>query len=95
MILIEHAPGPDEILDAIADAVRRLQDDGLAARTILVGPRSYETLRDAISRRFDRPEGRFETYQYLSIVLDPGRDDTVLVLPAPADVADGARLVRA
>ncbi len=83
----------DGILAFIDESVLALQHDGLEPRTILVGPEAYEMLRHAIARRFNRTPGRFETYQYLDIVLDPFRADEVCVLPAPGALADGVRTV--
>lgn len=94
MTLIEHAPAADDILDFVHSSLRQLQEAGVEAKYILVGTDSYEALRTAISTRFDRPEGTFETYQYLPIVLDPARTDTVLVLPAPSVCADGVQIIR-
>lgn len=81
----------DGILAFIDERVRTLQQEGLEPRTVLVGPESYELLRHAIARQFNRKPGRFETYQYLTIVLDPFRTDEVCVLPAPGDLAEGVR----
>lgn len=84
---------PDGILDFIDESVRALQQDDLEPRTILVGPEAYEHLRHAIGRRFNRAPGRFETYQYLDVVLDPFRGAEICVLPAPGALIDGVRTV--
>lgn len=81
----------DDVLEFIDEAVRQLQQEGLEAAYVVVGPASYETLRHAIGRRYNRTPGTFETYQYLSIVLDPYRGDEVCVLPAPSALAGGVR----
>ena len=83
----------DGILAFIDESVRALQHDGHEPRTILVGPAAYDLLCNAIARQFNRAVGRFETYQYLDIVLDPFRDAEVCVVPAPGVLADGVRTV--
>ena len=83
-----------DILDFVDEAVRTLQQDGLEPRTVLVGPEAYDALRHAIAARFHRKPGRFETYQYLTIILDPFRRDEVCVLPAPGDLVEGVRAVQ-
>lgn len=92
MTILEDTPGPDQILDFINDQVQQLRLDGAEAKYIVVGPVSYETLRKAIGARFGRGAGQFETYNYIPIVLDPTRDDSVCVLPAPTECAKGVRL---
>lgn len=94
MTVPETTATPDGVLAFIDEQVRALQHDGLEPRTVLVGAAAYEMLCAAIARQFNRTPGRFETYQYLTIVLDPFRTDTVCVLPAPGDLADGVRGVR-
>ena len=47
-----------------------------------------------MGERFRRGAGQFETYQYLPIVLDPFRTDTVCVLPAPSECAKGVQTYR-
>lgn len=88
-----HAPDPsdDHILDFIDDSVRALQEEGQEPRYVVVGPEAYEALRQAMARRYNRTPGTFESYQWLSIVLDPFRGDAVCVLPTPSALADGAR----
>lgn len=81
----------DDVLELIDEAVRQLQMGGHEPRYIVVGPASYEILREAIGRRFNRSAGTFETYQYLSIVLDPFRGEEVCVLPAPGALLGGVR----
>ena len=49
-----------------------------------MGREAYRRLCRAVSVRFQRGKGRFETYNYLTIVLDPTRDVDVCVLPSPA-----------
>ena len=85
MTIIEYAPEETQILDFINDGIRNLQEGGIEPKYILVGPQSYETLIKAMSDRFKRREGKFETYQFIPIVLDPNRADTVCVLPGPSE----------
>ena len=51
-------------------------------------------MRQAMAARFHRKPGSFETYNYLPIVLDPFRTDTVCVLPAPGACREGVHAVR-
>lgn len=94
MTILEHQPAPDEILPFIDDSIRQLKEGGADARFIVVGPDAYRLLRKAIGQRFQRGAGQFETYNYLPIVVDPGRGGSVCVLPAPAVTAQEARLYR-
>ena len=91
MTILESAPQRDSILDFVDEGVRALQDALLEPRFILVGPESYTSLREAVSTRFGRSPGYFEQYQYLTIVVDPFRGDTVCVAPVPREVAAGIR----
>ena len=59
--------------------------------TLFVGKNVYEDLCKAIGKRFRRGAGQFETYQFVPIVLDPFRDDTVCVLPSPTECARGVQ----
>ncbi len=94
MTITETAATAEGVLAFIDESVRSLQQEGLEPRTILVGPEAYEPLRHAIARQFNRTPGLFETYQYLDIVLDPFRGDTVCVVPAPRALAEGVRGIR-
>lgn len=94
MTITETVATPDGILAFIDESVRALQHEDLEPRTILVGPEAYDMLRHAIAERFHRTPGRFETYQYLDIVLDPFRGNTVCVVPAASALSDGVRAVR-
>lgn len=95
MTLIEYAPAKDEILDFINDSIRQLQDAGTEPKYILLGTEAYNRMRQAMSERFNRAAGTFETYQFFPIVLDPRREDSVLVLPAPMTCAEGVQVVDA
>ena len=94
MTIIEYAPSREEMLDFVNDSIRQLQDAGVEARYIVVGVEAFETMRKAMGERFRRGAGQFETYQYLPIVLDPFRTDTVCVLPAPSECAKGVQTYR-
>ncbi len=94
MTIIEYAPSREEILDFVNDSIRQLRDTDVEARYIVVGVEAFETMRKAMGKRFRRGAGQFETYQYLPIVLDPFRTDTVCVLPAPSECAKGVQTFR-
>lgn len=94
MTVTETIATAEDVLTFIDESVRALQHAGLEPRTIIVGPEAYEVLRHAIARRFNRSPGLFETYQYVDVVLDPFRGNTVCVVPAPRELADGVRAVR-
>ncbi|MEM6644744.1 MAG: family 4C encapsulin nanocompartment shell protein [Bacteroidota bacterium] len=94
MTIIEHNPPQDRLLDFINDGIRQLRESGAEAKAILLGPEAYERLRHATSARFNRSASTFETYQFIPIVVDPSRSDTVCVLPAPTTTADEVELYR-
>ena len=94
MTVLETAPSPDAILDAIDGGVRGLQEAGLEPRFVVAGSAAYASLCTAIADRYGREPGHFEQYQWLTIVVDPFRDHEVAVLPAPRDVAAGVRAER-
>lgn len=94
MTILEYSPPEDEILDFINDRIRELQSAEAEARCILLGPKAYERMRRAMAGRFKRSEGLFETYNYLPIVVDPSRIDTVCVLPSPSKTAEQAKIYR-
>ena len=94
MTILEYSPGEDEILDFINDRVRDLKSSEVEAKYILAGPEAYARMRRAMASRFKRSEGVFETYNYLPIVVDPSRADSLCVLPAPAACAESARLYK-
>ena len=94
MTILEYSPAEDEILDFINDRVRDLQSAGEEAKYILAGPEAYSRMRRAMAARFKRSEGVFETYNYLPIVVDPSRSDSLCILPAPAVTAETARVYK-
>lgn len=94
MTILEYSPSEDEILDFVNDRIRELQNAEAEARFILAGPAAYARMRRAMAARFKRSEGVFETYNYIPIVVDPSRTDTVCVLPAPAVSAERTRIYR-
>lgn len=83
MTIFEYAPSEEEILDFVNESIQQLQQAGIEPKCILLGVESYDTLRNAMSKRFNRPAGTFETYQFFPIVVDPLRKNTVCVLPSP------------
>lgn len=84
-------PDRDDVLDFLEAEVRALQEAGGEPRFVVVGPRAYEALRQAVARRYGRSAGVFEQYQWLTVVVDPFREAEACVLPAPRDVAEGVR----
>lgn len=94
MTILEHSPSRDEILPFINDCIRQLREAEVEARYIVVGTAAYEHLRKAIGTEFQRGAGQFETYQHIPIVLDPFREATVCVLPAPAECVKGVHTYR-
>ena len=95
MTVIEYAPTQEEILDFVNQSLRNLQEANIEPKYILVGQQAYRRLRKAIGEQFRRGAGEFETYQHIPIVMDPLRDDTVLILPAPAECAKGINVAKA
>ena len=87
-----HCTDPARILDVIDHGVQAIQQEGGEPRYIVVGKEVYPQLCEAISARFNRGEGNFETYQWLPIILDPARTDEILVLPSPQVLKDGVRV---
>jgi hypothetical protein len=79
----------EAILDFIDESTRILQEAGMEPRYIVVGTVAYEALRQAMAQRFGRSAGTFESYQWLSVVVDPFRGQEVCVLPPPSIVAEG------
>ncbi len=94
MNIIEYSPDQSQILDFVNDHIRNLREAGAEAKYIVMGPVAYERMRKAIAERFNRTEGSFETYQYLPIVVDPFREDSVSVLPSPMHCAKGVHAHR-
>lgn len=93
MTVIEHNPSGPEILDFVDDSIRLLRESGHAPYAILVGPLAYTRLTDAVSDRFNRSEGSFESYGHIPIIVDPEREDYVLVLPSPSASATSVDVV--
>jgi len=94
MTIIEHAPGRDDILDFLDDGVRQLIESGSEAKYVVMGSAAYEIFRAAMAARYRREPIAFGTYNYLPIILDPARDNTACVLPAPGALVDGVQLIR-
>ena len=83
MTIIEYSPTKENILDCIEDGIRNLKASDSEARFIVCGPVAHDMLCDAVAERFGRDKKSFETYSHLPVVIDPFRDNTVSVLPAP------------
>lgn len=94
MTILEYNPGLDEILDYINDRIREMQSTDIEPKYILAGPAAYDRIRKAMGDRFKRTAGAFETYDYIPIVVDPSRSDTVCILPSPSECAKGAKIYK-
>ena len=94
MTILEHCPSQDEIIEAVNDGIRQLHEAGAEAAFVVVGPASYERLRQAMAARLRRKPGTLERYHHLPVVLDPFRTDTVCVLPLPGVCAEGVQAYR-
>lgn len=94
MTIFESNPSKDEILDYVNDRIRELQSSGVEAKYILAGPAAYDRMREAMGERFKRTAGVFETYNYIPIVVDPARSDSLCILPSPSECALGARIYK-
>ena len=94
MTIIEYSPDESQILDLVNDSIRNLQEAGIEPKYILLGASAYELLIRAMSKRFKREKGNFETYQFFPIVLDPFRQDTLCVIPGPGDCKEGVQTYR-
>jgi len=92
MTILQSAVDRETILDTIDELVRGLQADGAEPRFVVVGREAYDHLRHAMAARYGRSPGTFESYQWLTIVLDPFRGSTVCVLPPPGELLDVVRL---
>lgn len=95
MTVVEHSPPAEEVLDFVDDSIRNIREAGGTPGFIVVGPQSHASVSRAISVRFHRGKGTFDTYAHLPIVVDPARTDQILVLPSASDAADGLELIRA
>ena len=94
MIVVEYAPEDHEILDFVNGQIRQYSEAGVEAKYILVGAAAYDRLCTAISIANVRGKGAFDSYNFVPIILDPFRSDTVCVLPSPAECAKGVDAVR-
>ncbi len=92
MTILEYNPGREEILDYINDRIREMRSADVEPKYILTGPDAYNLLREAMGDRFNRTPGAFETYDYIPIVVDPSRTDSVCILPSPSECAKGAKI---
>lgn len=95
MTIVEHRPTADDVLDFIDDSIRQLSESGARPGFIVVGPVAYPLVARAISVRYGRGKGTFETYANIPIVVDPLRADQVVVLPCVPDALDGMEFVSA
>lgn len=93
MTIIEQAPDQADILTFVDESVREIRNAGLEPRTILAGSGAYERLCGAVAERFGRKNVQVEQYQWIGIVVDPFREDEIIVLPTPKQTVevDGER----
>ena len=89
MTILQHSPKEDDILDFLDQSIRQISESGSEARFVIMGPAAYSTFRTAMARNLKRSAGKFETYQYVNVLVDPFRDAEVCVVPSAADAADG------
>jgi len=94
MTVIEHTPAEEEIIDFLDQSIRQISETDSEARFILMGQGAYARFRTAMARKLKRSAGKFETYQYVTVVVDPFRDNEVCVVPSAADAADGLKPFR-
>jgi hypothetical protein len=94
MTILEHTPEEEDILDFLDQSIRQIAETGAEARFILMGQPAYDRFRTAMARKLKRSAGLFETYQYVTVVVDPFRDDEVCVVPSAADAAKGLKPFR-
>lgn len=84
MTILEHTPTADDLLDFLDQSIRQLAETDAEARYILMGPAAYDLFRKTLAASLRRGKGDFETYNYLPVVVDPFREASVCVVPAPA-----------
>lgn len=94
MTIIEHTPSEEDLLDFLDQSIHQISETDAEARFILMGQAAYARFRTAMARKLKRSAGKFETYQYITVVVDPFRDDEVCVVPSAADAADGLKPFR-
>lgn len=88
MTITQQSPDQSGVLTFVDESVRAIRDAGLEPRTILAGSRAYARLCGAVAERFGRKNAQIEQYQWIGIVVDPFRDDEIVVLPTPAQSAE-------
>ncbi|MBT8400789.1 MAG: hypothetical protein KJO98_09950 [Rhodothermia bacterium] len=94
MLIVELSASVDRLLERVDQQIMQLAEGGAGAKFIVAGPGAYTKLCSAISVRNQRGKGTFETYNYLPIVVDPFRDDSLCVVPSPRDCAEGVETYR-
>ncbi|MGB3542542.1 family 4C encapsulin nanocompartment shell protein [Rubrivirga sp.] len=85
---------PANLLSTIDQQLQSLRDEGAEPSAILVGPESYAALKMAVAERFGREPADLEQYQWLTVVLDPFRDNRVCVVPTNRESTAGVRAER-
>lgn len=91
MLLLEAAPDADTMLQFVDESIRAIRDSGGEPRYIVAGPEAYERLREAVATRYGRENQHVEQVQWLTVVVDPAREDRICVVPPPREAVE-ARL---
>lgn len=91
MTILQYSPDQDDILDFIDQGMAQLGAAGSEARYILMGPEAFTRFRQAVAARLARKPKDFGTYNYVAVVVDPFRGDSVCVLPEPREMKDGVQ----
>ena len=81
MHILESAPDADRILEFVDESAQSLREGGLEPRFVVAGPLAYARLREAVAARYGRENQDVEQVQWLTVVVDPGREDRICVLP--------------
>lgn len=95
MVIVEHAPKQEEIIQFVDHSIALLSESGHPAHAILLGPEAYRTFQEAMADMLHRDEGTFMTYNYLPLVVDPTRGSRICVLASPAECSGAVEFVHA
>ena len=91
MLALEASPDADRALAFVDESARALRESGLEPRFVVCGPLAYARLREAVAARYGRENQDVEQVQWLTVVVDPAREDKLCVLPVVRE-ASGVRL---
>lgn len=92
MTLYESRPEVSEMMASIGEGMRAIRESGGEPRFVVVGPVAYARLRVAVAEAFGREEADVEQVQWMTVVVDPSREDRLVVLPVVREVAAGVRV---